>query len=118
MLRFVLRRVAVSIPLLLGISVLVFVLVANAGDPVAELYDQPDVSPQVITARRHALHLDRRVLDRYAGWLSHALRGDFGTSNGGVEVRGLLWQRLQVTLRMVVGATLLSLILGVVLGAW
>ena len=59
--RFILRRVAVSVPLLFGVSVLVFALVANASDPIAELRDQPDVSAQVIAIRRHELHLDEPV---------------------------------------------------------
>jgi peptide/nickel transport system permease protein len=114
--RFVLRRIAVSIPLLFGVSLLVFVLVANAGDPLAGLRDQPDVSAQVIAARRHQLHLDEPVLARYGRWVTHFVRGDFGTTNGGQPVRGLLWQRLQVTLRMVLVATVISLVGGFAFG--
>jgi peptide/nickel transport system permease protein len=116
MARFIMRRVAVSVPLLLGVSVLVFALVANAGDPLQPLYDQPDIAPEVIAARRHELHLDQPVLARYWRWLTHFLRGDFGTSNNGQPVRTLLWQRMQVTLRMVVLATILSLVVGFALG--
>src|SRR5262249_12891131 len=64
----------------------------------------------------HELHLDEPVLARYGRWVTHFLRGDFGTSNGGRPVRALLWQRLQVTLRMVLLATAISLIAGFVLG--
>ena len=114
--RFILRRIAVSIPLLFGVSVLVFALVANAGDPIAELRDQPDVSAQVIAIRRHELHLDEPVLARYGRWLTHFVRGDFGTSNSGQQVRTLLWQRMQVTLRMVLLATVISLVAGFAFG--
>jgi peptide/nickel transport system permease protein len=114
--RFILRRLVVSIPLLLGVSVLVFALVANAADPLQPLYDQPDIAPQVIAARRHELHLDEPVLARYWRWLTHFVRGDFGTSTNGQPVRTLLWQRMQVTLRMVLLATILSLVAGFVLG--
>ncbi|MGH9269267.1 MAG: hypothetical protein ACRD0D_13970 [Acidimicrobiales bacterium] len=108
----VLRRLAVSVPLLLATSLFVFGLVTVAGDPLADLRAQDDVPPEVIEARRHALHLDEPVVARYWRWLSGAVRGDFGVSLGGREVRTLLWERLQVTLRMVVAATVLALLLG------
>ena len=107
--RFVLRRLAVAVPLLLAASVLVFVLVVNAGDPLAQLYTVPDITPEVIDARRAELGLDRPVAERYGRWLTAFLQGDFGTSQGGREVRGLLWERLQVTLRMTLLATVLAL---------
>ena len=116
MARFVLRRLAVSVPLLLFTSALVFALVTSAGDPLADLRAEPDVPPEVIDARRHALHLDEPVLERYVRWLSGFVRGDFGASLGGRAVRSLLWERLQVTLRMVVAATMIALVVGVAVG--
>lgn len=116
MARFILRRLAVSVPLLLGTSVLVFCLVTVAGDPLAELRAQADVPAEVIEARRHALRLDEPVLARYGRWLGGVVRGDFGVALGGRDVRGLLWERLQVTLRMVLVATVLALVVGLALG--
>jgi peptide/nickel transport system permease protein len=114
---FVLRRLAVSLPLLLAASVLVFGLVANSGDPLAELRDQPDITQEVVDARRAELGLDRPVAERYRHWLTAFVKGDFGRSQGGREVRGLLWERLQVTLRMVVAATVLASLLALGIGA-
>ena len=114
--RFVLRRLAVSLLLVLAASMLVFGLVANAADPVAELYNVPDVTPEVIDARRAELGLDRPVVERYRSWLTAFVQGDFGTSQGGRDVRSLLWERLQVTLRMTVVATVLALTLSLVVG--
>jgi peptide/nickel transport system permease protein len=113
---FVLRRVAVSLALLLAASVLVFVLVANSADPLAELYSQPDVAREVIDARRVELGLDRPVAERYRRWLGAFVRGDFGRSYGGREVRELLWERLQVTMRMTLLATLLASAVALFLG--
>ena len=113
---FVLRRLAVSVPLLLAASALVFGLVANSGDPLAELYNDPDVTPEVIDARRAHLGLDRPVVERYRQWLTAFVQGDFGTSHGGRDVRSLLWERMQVTMRMTVVATLLALGLALVVG--
>ena len=116
MVAFILRRIAVSVPLLLGTSLLVFGLVTAAGDPLADLRVQDDVPAEVIEARRDALHLDDPVLVRYGRWLSGVARGDFGVSLGGRDVRELLWERLQVTLRMVLVATALGLVGGMALG--
>lgn len=116
MVRFVLRRLAVSIPLLLATSALVFSLVTAAGDPLADLRARDDVAPELIEARRDALHLDDAVLARYGRWLVGAVRGDLGVSLHGREVRTVLWERLQVTLRMVLVATVLALVVGIAVG--
>jgi peptide/nickel transport system permease protein len=114
MLSFIVRRLLVAIPLVLLSSVLVFVLVANSGDPLAELRGRnPPVPPQVIEAREHELGLDKPMPQRYVSWLTNFVQGDMGKSVRGVEVRPLLWQRLRVTLRMVVLASVLAVILAI-----
>jgi peptide/nickel transport system permease protein len=114
MLSFITRRLLITIPLVLLSSVLVFLLVANAGDPLADLRNRnPPVSPQVIAEREHELLLDKPLPQRYATWLVNFAHGDMGKSVRGVEVRPLLWQRLKVTLRMVVLASILAIILAI-----
>jgi peptide/nickel transport system permease protein len=114
MFSFIARRLLITIPLVLLSSVLVFLLVANAGDPLADLRARnPPVSPQVIAEREHELLLDKPLPQRYATWLTNFVRGDMGTSVRGVEVRPLLWQRLKVTLRMVVLASVLAIVLAI-----
>jgi peptide/nickel transport system permease protein len=114
MFAFIARRLLITIPLVLLSSVLVFLLVANAGDPLADLRNRnPPVSPQVIAEREHELLLDKPLPQRYATWLVNFAQGDMGKSVRGVEVRPLLWQRLRVTLRMVVLASILAIILAV-----
>ncbi|HEX9344010.1 MAG TPA: ABC transporter permease [Actinomycetota bacterium] len=117
MVSFVIRRLLISIPVVLLSSVLVFLLVANSGDPLSELKSrQPPVPQEVIKAREHALYLDRSEPVRYGIWISHFVRGDMGTTLDGRDVRTLLGQRLPVTLRMISLAMLLALILGVGVG--
>jgi peptide/nickel transport system permease protein len=114
MFSFITRRLLITIPLVLLSSVLVFLLVANSGDPLADLRARnPPVSPQVIEAREHELGLDKPLPQRYATWLTNFVQGDMGKSVRGVEVRPLLWQRLKVTLRMVVLASVLAIVLAV-----
>ena len=112
MLTYIARRLLISIPVLLLSSVLVFVMVANSGDPLAELTGRnPPVPAGVIEARRHQLHLDRPLPERYWHWISHFARGDMGQSVRGLEVRPLLIRRMAVTLRMVVLAIVLAVVL-------
>jgi peptide/nickel transport system permease protein len=114
MFSFIARRLLVTIPLVLLSSVLVFLLVANSGDPLADLRQRnPPVPPQVIAEREHELLLDKPLPQRYATWLTNFVQGDMGKSVRGVEVRPLLWQRLKVTLRMVVLASVLAIVLAI-----
>jgi peptide/nickel transport system permease protein len=117
MLSFVIRRLLITIPLVLLSSVLVFLLVANSGDPLADLKGRnPPVPPQVIQAREHQLLLDKPIPQRYWHWLTHFVRGDMGKSIRGVEVRPLLWQRMRVTLRMVILASIIAIVLAIAAG--
>jgi peptide/nickel transport system permease protein len=114
MLSFIIRRLLIAIPLVLLSTVLVFLLVANSGDPLADLKGRnPPVPPQVIQAREHQLGLDKPLPQRYWHWLTHFVRGDMGKSIRGVEVRPLLFQRIRVTLRMVVLASAIAIVLAI-----
>src|SRR6266496_6338007 len=114
MLSFIIRRLLIAIPLVLLSTVLEFLLVANSGDPMADLKGRnPPVPPQVIQTREHQLGLDKPMPQRYWTWLTHFVRGDMGKSIHGVEVRPLLWQRMRVTLRMVVLASILAIVLAI-----
>jgi peptide/nickel transport system permease protein len=114
MLSFIIRRLLIAIPLVLLSTVLVFLLVANSGDPLADLRGRnPPVPPQVIQAREHQLGLDKPLPQRYWHWLTHFVRGDMGKSIRGVEVRPLLFQRIRVTLRMVVLASAIAIVLAI-----
>jgi peptide/nickel transport system permease protein len=116
-LAFVLRRLAITIPVIMVSSVLVFVLVAESGDPLAELRGrQPPVPRNVIELRERQLNLDKPLAQRYWIWLSDFATGDLGTSVDGAEVRPLLMDRLGVTLRMVFLATIISVIAAIVIG--
>jgi peptide/nickel transport system permease protein len=117
MLSFIVRRLLISIPIVLLASVLVFVLVANSGDPLADLKGRnPPVPAQVIEARKHLLNLDKSQPERYWIWFSGFIKGDMGQSIRGLEVRPLLFQRLLITLRMVVLASIVAVILAIAAG--
>lgn len=111
---FVIRRLLALIPVLLLSSVLVFAMVANSGDPLGDLHGRnPPVPAHVIEARRHQLQLDRSLPERYWQWIRHFVRGDMGKSNTGLDVQPLLVRRMAATMRMVLLAIVLAMLLAI-----
>jgi peptide/nickel transport system permease protein len=114
---FILRRLAISIPLILLSSFLVFCLVAAAGDPLANLRQNQNTTERQIQLRREALGLDDPLLVRYGKWIGNAVQGDFGRSFKDNEpVREKLQRSIGVTLRLLVAAVLIAMVLGVLIG--
>ncbi|MGH9041673.1 MAG: ABC transporter permease [Acidimicrobiia bacterium] len=114
---FILRRLAISIPLVALASFLVFVLVAVSGDPLGELRSNPSITEAQIEARRHELGLDRPMMTRYVDWATSAVTGDFGRSSEDNEpVVDKLTRAMWVTLRLLGGALSLAVLLGVAIG--
>jgi peptide/nickel transport system permease protein len=117
-LAYVLRRFAYSIVVLLVATILVFLLVAESGNPLAILLSNPRVSHKSILAREKLLHLNLPLWDRYWFWLSHAVRGDFGLTIANQPVGHELWQHFAITLRMVIPAVLIAIVAGVGMGVF
>ena len=113
---FVLRRVAMAIPLIGLSSFVVFCLVTLSGDPLGELRANPNVPRETIELRRQQLNLDEPLLERYGIWLSNAITGDFGNDIRGREVTERIGAAAGVTLRLVVGAVVVAVLLGVTIG--
>src|SRR4051794_35960996 len=115
MLLFIVRRILVGIPILILSSVLVFVLVVNAGDPLENVRTRPN-SQQLIAQKTEAYHLDQPVLQRYFTWAKGVLHGDFGKDATGQEVRPKLMRALWFTMRLVIAAALIAVVLGITVG--
>lgn len=115
--QLVVRRLLWAVPLVLLSSFLVFVLVASAGDPLAHLRIDPDVPPEVIESFEQELGLGDPLVVRYAHWLGSAVRLDLGETVTGRDVRTMLWERLQVTLRMVALGLGVAVVLATIVGA-
>jgi peptide/nickel transport system permease protein len=117
MLLYTIRRMFASILVLLASSALVFVLVAQTIDPLAQYRTrQPPPPPQFFEQQREKLGLDKPILSRYWDWLTGVVHGDFGNSIGGQPVGPTLWVRLGVTARMVIAAMLVAIVLAVIVG--
>src|SRR6201981_4255879 len=97
---YLLRRLIVAVPSLLGISLILFVLLALApGDPFAELASNPNIPPEVREALRIKFGMDDPILVRYLHWLVAMLHGDWGFSFvSRMDVDRLVLQRLSATL--------------------
>ena len=114
---FALRRLLISVPLLLVSSMIVYALVHFAGDPLRDLEGRnPPVPPAVLDERRRLLGLDKSLPEQYWSWLSGIVTGDFGPSVKGIDIGADLSRRLGVTMRMVILAILLAVILAMVVG--
>jgi peptide/nickel transport system permease protein len=121
MFRFVARRVATSILLLVATSVVVFfVLRLLPGDPViTSLGASPGVSDATIARLRHEAGIDRPIVAQYATWLKDALHGDLGKSYfSQYEVSSLISARLWPTFELAFLGVLLSIVLAIPGALW
>jgi peptide/nickel transport system permease protein len=111
---YIVRRVLLSIIVLLLITILTFSLLhIMPGDPAAIMLGI-DVSPEQIDALRKELWLDRPLIVQYGHWLSNAIQGDLGKSVLYDEaVTGFIAARLPVTMHLSFLALILSTVFGV-----
>lgn len=118
MLRFVIRRLLIAIPVIIASSFVVFLLVINAGTPapVEQLQSRPGHSEAALASLKEQLGLNDPWYVRYGDWASGVLHGDFGKDNQGAPVWPNVFRALKVTLRLVIVAELLAIGLGVTVG--
>lgn len=120
MTKYILRRLIISIPVLLGITVIVFLLIHFApGDPVMGMIDptQGSFSAELIDQERARLGLDKPLPVQYVLWLGRVLRGDLGYSLiTHKPVAKLIGERIWPTLQLTLSALALSVIVGIGIG--
>ena len=118
--RYLLRRLLIAIPSLLGISLVLFAVLALApGDPFGELASNPNVPPEVAAGLRAKFGLDDPVFLRYVRWLSAMLHGDWGFSFvSRTDVDSLIWQRLPATLLVIGSSQIVALLIALPVGVY
>ncbi len=118
MTRYLIRRILISIPTLLAISAVLFLVLALApGDPLGEFATNPAITAEVRENIRRSLGLDQPLPIRYVKWLWAFLRGDMGFSfNSRSPVLDLIVQRLPTTLWVVGSAYLIGALVALPLG--
>jgi peptide/nickel transport system permease protein len=115
---YTLRRLLIAVPSLLGISVVLFTVLALApGDPFEELATNPNVPAEVRMALRAKFGLDDPVWQRYAHWLVSMLKGDWGFSFvSRIDVELLILQRLPTTIVVIGLSQVLAILVALPVG--
>jgi peptide/nickel transport system permease protein len=118
--RYLVRRLLIALPSLLGISLVLFTVLALApGDPFGELATNPNVPPAVRAALRVKFGLDDPIALRYLRWLVAMLHGDWGFSFvSRVDVDVLIVQRVPTTLFVIGSSQVLALMIALPVGVY
>ncbi|GAH82241.1 unnamed protein product, partial [marine sediment metagenome] len=117
MLHYILKRLLLLIPILLGVSIIVFtVLHMSPGDP-AQIMLGPMASQESIAQMRESLGLNKPLYIQYFIFLKNTLQGDFGRSiRTNTPVIEEIFSRLPATLKLSTLGMLLAIIIGFPLG--
>ena len=115
--RYVLRRLLLTVPVLLGASLLIFSMVyALPGDPIRALAGDRPLSEAVQAQLRTEYNLDDPLLIQYAKYLGGLVQGDFGTDFSGRPVLDTIVDRLPVTARLALVAVAFEILIGILAG--
>lgn len=117
MTRYIIRRILQLIPVIIGISIITFLMMALVpGDPVVLMLGQ-HISPQTVENVRHGLGLDQPMLTRYFNYMWNALHGDLGRSYIQHEtVSQMMIDKIPVTFRLTVVAMTIAVTFGLLIG--
>jgi peptide/nickel transport system permease protein len=114
---YVLRRVLYGFLALVGVSIITFLMVFAAGDPVLLLLPPGSHSPEELAIAREALGLDRPLPVQYLEFASRALQGDFGRSlRYSIPSLQLVLERLPYTIQLATTAVIIASAIGIPLG--
>ena len=120
MTKYILRRLLISIPVLIGITIIIFALINLApGDPVSGQIDPTlgDFSSEYIAQQRAKLGLDQPLPIQYLKWVGRVIRGDLGYSLVNRKpVAEMIGERVWATMRLTISALALSTIVGIATG--
>jgi peptide/nickel transport system permease protein len=116
-LRYLVRRILLTIPVLLGVATLVFSLIHLVpGDPAQAMLGD-GAAPQDIAELRKNLGLDRPLFEQYVTFLRHAVTGDLGRSfRTGQPVTTMVIERMPATAELAVAAMIVAILIAIPLG--
>ncbi|MBK9605044.1 MAG: ABC transporter permease [Betaproteobacteria bacterium] len=117
---YVLRRLLIALPSLLGISIVLFTVLALApGDPFGDIVSNPNIPADVAANLRLKFGMDDPVAVRYLRWLTAMLQGDWGFSFASrIDVDTLIMQRLWTTLLVIGSSQVLALLIALPVGIY
>jgi ABC-type dipeptide/oligopeptide/nickel transport system permease component len=118
--QYIVRRLLISVPVLIAASFLCFALTTAMGDPLGEWKLQKQRTPAEIAAAEERAGTNKPFVERYVAWAGKFVRGDWGTTvspgNSTQEVQPKVFRALGVTARLVIGAELIALAIGLAVG--
>src|SRR5579859_1152984 len=113
---YIVRRLLQSVLVLVGVTLLVYFILFQTGDPTF-LSVSTDATQQEVERVRHQLGFDQPWYVQYAEFLGGAVRGNFGTSlRQGLPVTGLVLERMPATLELALAALAISLLVAFPVG--
>lgn len=119
MFEYTMRRLFYLVLILLGVSILVFLMVHIApGDPILVLLGE-DATPEDYARLMSLYGFDRPLPQQYFSWLGRAVRGDLGESiRQGVSVSALIWERMGATVELAVVSVIIAVSVAIPLGVF
>lgn len=117
MLRFIIRRISVSIFIALGVLSLTFLIIHLApGDP-SSIYIRPEIDPETVANIRTQMGLDKPILKQFMLWIREIITGNFGISFSHMRpVGSILWEATLNTLQLTILVFFFQLFSGILIG--
>ncbi|MER6060408.1 ABC transporter permease [Streptomyces sp. NPDC004059] len=114
--RYVARRLLQMIPVFIGSTLLIFLMVNVMGDPIAGLCGERACDPATAAQLKREFGLDKPLWQQYLTYMGNVFTGDFGTAFNGQPVTELMGTAFPVTIRLTIVAILFEIVVGVTLG--
>ncbi|MFD7657391.1 ABC transporter permease [Actinosynnema sp. NPDC059797] len=115
--RYVLRRLLQMVPVFLGTTFLIYVMVwAVPGDPFEGKCGERDCPESYVSAMRERFNLDDPLLVQYAKYLGNLVQGDFGLTSSGLQVADRIAATFPVTLKLALVALVVEAVIGITAG--
>ena len=111
------RRLIQTIPVLIGISIITFLLIYYLPADPARMYAGPSATAEAVARIRHELGLDRPVWEQYISYMERVVQGDLGFSyRKQVPVTELILSRIPYTLALILAGVFIELLIGIPVG--
>ncbi|MFF8283429.1 ABC transporter permease [Streptomyces albus] len=114
--RYVIRRLLQMVPVFIGTTFLIFVMVYAVGDPVNAMFGERAPDPATAAQLRAEFHLDKPVWQQYVLYMGKIFTGDFGNAFNGQPVTELMATAFPLTVRLAVIAVVFEIAIGITLG--
>ncbi|MFH8583091.1 ABC transporter permease [Streptomyces celluloflavus] len=114
--RYVVRRLLQMVPVFIGTTFLIFVMVYALGDPVAAMFGDRTPDPATAAQIRESLHLNDPLWSQYLQYMAGIFQGDFGTAFNGTPVAELMGSAFPNTVKLTLVAFAIEVVVGVGLG--